>query len=153
MPGVRQDARPPGGRRDDAGGRDRDGRHALSVIAQLLEERRIKRVPVVQEGRLVGIVSRADLLRAIAAQTPQPDPVSKPDDRAIRERLLATIQAAEWVTAAFVNVVVTDGVVHLWGVVESDAQRDALRVAAERTSGVRAVEDHLGRLPPWSAAV
>jgi CBS domain-containing protein len=125
----------------------------LPVIAQLLEERRIKRVPVVREGRLIGIVSRADLLRALAVRKSPPEPVAKPDDRAIREQLLETIHPAEWVTDAFVNAMVTDGVVHLWGVVESDAQRDALRVAAERIPGVRAVEDHLGRLPPWSAAV
>ncbi len=89
----------------------------------------------------------------MAAWEPQTEPATKPDDRAIRERLLETIRAAEWVTDAFVNAVVTDGVVHLWGAVESDAQRDALRVAAERIPGVRAVEDHLGRLPPRSAAV
>ncbi len=125
----------------------------LSTIAQLLEERRIKRVPVVREGRLVGIVSRADLLRAVAARKSQPEPAPKPDDRAIRERLLETIRSAEWVADTFVNVMVTDGVVHLWGVIESDVQRDALRVAAERIPGVRAVEDHLGSLPPWSSAM
>jgi hypothetical protein len=91
----------------------------------------------------LGIVSRADLLRAVAARRPQPEPAPKPDDRAIRDRLLETIHSTEWITAAFVNVMVTDAVVHLWEVVESDAQRDALRVAAERIPGVRAVEDHL----------
>jgi CBS domain-containing protein len=126
----------------------------LAAIAQILEERRIKRVPVVRGERLVGIVSRADLLRAVAARWPRSDAAAgKPDDRAIRERLLETIRSAEWVTDAFVNVMVTDGVVHLWGVIESDVQRDALRVAAERIPGVRAVEDHLGNLPPWSAAI
>jgi CBS domain-containing protein len=97
----------------------------LHAIARVLEERRIKRVPVVREERLVGIVSRADLLRAVAARKPQPEPAPKPDDRAIRERLLETIRSAEWVTDTFVNVMVTDGVVHLWGVIESDVQRDA----------------------------
>ena len=125
----------------------------LPAIAQILEERRVKRVPVVREGRFVGIVSRADLLRAVAARKTQSELASKPDDRAIRERLLETIRSADWVTDTFVNVMVTDGVVHLWGVVESDVQRDALRVAAERIPGVRAVEDHLGKLPPWSSAI
>jgi CBS domain-containing protein len=125
----------------------------LPAIAQILEERRIKRVPVVREGRLVGIVSRADLLRAVAAGKASAEPAPKPDDRAIRERLLETILFAEWVTDTFVNVMVTDGVVHLWGIIESDVQRDALRVAAERIPGVRAVEDHLRRLPPWLPTV
>jgi CBS domain-containing protein len=122
----------------------------LPAIAQTLEEQRIKRVPVVREGRLVGIVSRADLLRAVAAGKGSAEPAPKPDDRAIRERLLETIRSAEWVTDTFVNVMVIDGVVHLWGGFESEVQRDALRVAAERIPGVREVKDHLGRLPPWS---
>jgi CBS domain-containing protein len=125
----------------------------LPAIAQMLEERRIKRVPVVREGRLVGIVSRADLLRAVAARKALAEPAPKPDDRAIRERLLETIRSAEWVTDTFVSVMVTDGVVHLWGAIESEVQRDALRVAAERIPGVRAVKDHMGRLPPWSSAI
>jgi CBS domain-containing protein len=126
---------------------------SLPAIAQILEERRIKRVPVVREGRLVGIVSRADLLRAVAAGKASAEPTPKPDDRAIRERLLETLRSAEWVTDTFVSVMVIDGVVHLWGAVESDVQREALRVAAERIPGVRSVKDHLGKLPPWSSAI
>lgn len=89
----------------------------------------------------------------MAARKAPPELASKPDDRTIRERLLETIRSADWVPDTFVNVMVTDGVVHLWRGIESDVQRDALRVAAERTPGVRAVEDHLGKLPPWSSAI
>lgn len=116
-------------------------------IASLLESRRIKRVPVVRDGRLVGIVSRADLLRGLAAHPPEPEGHSSTDDRAIREQLLRELRASRWASPASVNVVVKDGAVHLWGLVRTEEERQALRVAASNVPGVRAVEDHLVRLP------
>jgi CBS domain-containing protein len=124
----------------------------LGDIAQLLEERRIKRVPVVREARLVGIVSRADLLRALASgKAPAPVPAAV-DDQTIRNQILDTMREEELATIGYVNVVVTDGIVHLWGMVGSAAERAALRVAAESTPGVRAVEDHLAKAPPTAWA-
>lgn len=125
----------------------------VGEIAALLEARGIKRVPVVRDGRVIGIVSRADLLRGLASRKPEPAPAVAAGDRAVRERILENLRAAGVATPAHVNVVVTDGVVHLWGLVDSEEERRACRVAAEGVPGVRAVEDHLGRVQPWLRAV
>jgi len=113
---------------------------ALGEVADLMEQHRIKRVPVVHDGRLEGIVSRADLLRMLASGTVS---ISAEDtDRAIRNRLLSELRQQRW--AALLNeadIVVADGVVHLWGVVGS-GELKALRIVAENTPGVRDVEDH-----------
>lgn len=116
-------------------------------IATVLERHRIKRVPVVRDERLVGIVSRADLLRGLAAQSPQRETRPSADDRAVRERLLQELRASDWASPESVNVVVTDRVVHLWGIVRTEQERQAMCVAASNVPGVRAVEDHLVRLP------
>ncbi|MDQ2695421.1 MAG: CBS domain-containing protein [Pseudomonadota bacterium] len=120
-------------------------------IVRLLEERRIKRVPVVREGRLVGVVTRSDLLRGLIARREAPQPASAPDDQAIREAILKTLRE-EGMPDNYINIVVTGGVVHLWGLAHSDKERQALRIAAETTPGVRAVEDHLGRMRPGTLA-
>jgi len=121
----------------------------VGEIARLIERRRIKRVPVVEDGRLVGIVSRADLLRGLAAKTP-PGPAPSADDRTIRQQLLDTLGSAPWVTTRSINVIVTEGIVHLWGFVSSADERRAMVVAAREVPGVRAVEEHLADLPVTS---
>jgi CBS-domain-containing membrane protein len=121
----------------------------LPDVARLLEERRIKRVPVVRRGKLVGIVSRADLLRGLA-NAKLPSRKAKADtDRAIQARLLKALERESWVPLGPVNVTVTDGVAHLWGLVDSEEQRRALNIAVERVDGVRGVKDHLGHVPPY----
>lgn len=120
----------------------------LGEVAQLLEERRIKRVPVVHQGKLVGIVSRADLLRALASAKDR-TPAGGSSDQAIRERFLAVLDRESWAVLAHVNVTVTDGIVHLWGLADSEEQRRALLVAAEGIPGVRGVQDHLGTIAPY----
>lgn len=117
-------------------------------IARILEERRIKRVPVVRRGKVVGIVSRADLLRGLASVRARPR-TGRPTDRAIRERLIKRLEREPWAPLGQINVIVTDGVVHLWGLVDSAEQRRALQVAARDTAGVRRVEDHLGEVAPY----
>jgi CBS domain-containing protein len=117
----------------------------LGKIAKLLEERRIKRVPVVRSGKLVGIVSRADLLRALAAGSADSGPTLTMSDQDIRARFLGDLEAASWATPAYVNPIVVGGVVRLWGLVESEEERRALRAMAARIPGVRGVEDHLRR--------
>ncbi len=118
----------------------------LAEIADLMETRHIKRVPVLRERKLLGIVSRADLLRALAAHIALPGAV---DDRRIRDAVLAELRAQPWGgSPTGTTVIVEDGVVHLWGTVESDAERQARVVAAEATAGVRRVEDHMD---PWIA--
>lgn len=126
---------------------------SVSTIARLLEERRIKRVPVVRGRQLVGIVSRADLLRGLATQPAPLETSPSPDDQAIREQLMGTLRGAGWTRPEFVSVIVTDEVVHLWGLVASDEERHALRVAASNIPGVRGVEDHMDRVPAglWTA--
>jgi CBS domain-containing protein len=115
----------------------------IAEIARLLESRRIKRVPVLRDGKLVGIVSRANLLHALASRLQAPPPPAA-DDRRIRTALLAELRQHKWGTSvAQLNVTVVDGVVHLWGVVHSQEQRLAMRVTAENTPGVTRVEDHL----------
>jgi CBS domain-containing protein len=125
---------------------------SLAEIARLLEERHIKRVPVLRDEQVIGIVSRADLLRAVASQ-PGPPPAVAMDDRTIREQIWRAFQGAGLEASAHLNVIVTDGVVHLWGLVASDDERRALRIAAEGVPGVRGVEDHLGLLRPWLGSV
>jgi CBS domain-containing protein len=112
----------------------------LGEIADLIEEKCIKRVPVLHDGKLVGIVSRADLLRVLGSGAVN----SSDDDRdgSIRSRLLADLRKQRWTNCSESDVVVSDGVVHFWGIVGSEEERRALRVAAENTPGVRGVEDH-----------
>ena len=114
----------------------------LAEIADLMERRHIKRVPVLREGRLVGMISRIDLIRVLASGG-APDFATEIADRMIRDRLLAELHEQRWAEFNDANVIVTDGVVHLWGVVASATERAAMRVAAENVPGVRAVADHL----------
>src|SRR5215471_2001687 len=113
----------------------------LGEIADLMERHRIKRIPVVHDGKLVGIVSRADLIRVLASGAAN---VSNEDrDQAIRSRLLTELRQQKWAEVLNeADIVVSDGVVHLWGVVGSERERKALRIAAENTRGVQGVEDH-----------
>jgi CBS domain-containing protein len=121
----------------------------ISTIARLLEERRIKRVPVLSGGKVVGIVSRADLLRALAARPAPKADAARKDDRAILAELQKLLHEQHW-EADLLNVVVEDGVVHLWGLVESKDAREALVLAAEQVSGVKQVEGHFALPPSWT---
>jgi CBS domain-containing protein len=113
----------------------------LSEIATLLEKHAIKRVPIVANGQLVGIVSRANLIQAMASAKPGLDiPLS---DSKIRDRLMAHLTEQPWARLSLANVTVQDGVVSLWGMVPSEIEKRALRVAAEQTAGVRGVVDNL----------
>lgn len=118
----------------------------LEEIAIVLERKAIKRVPVLRDGKLVGIVTRADLLHGLvarAAQAVKPAPAAPPT----REAVIAGIRDAD-LSLDYVNVVVADDAVHLWGAVASVLQRDAIVLAAKRTPGVTRVENHLVVLPP-----
>jgi CBS domain-containing protein len=115
----------------------------VADIAAVLETNRIKRVPVLRDGRLVGIVSRANLVRALAMTISERPSGAEADDRTIRDRLLAEFRAQRWAEVAPENVMVKDGVVHLWSSYLSEEERRALIVAAEGIPGVRLVEDHM----------
>jgi CBS domain-containing protein len=118
---------------------------AVRDIVDLLEARHIKRVPVMREDRLVGIVSRLDILRALLAAGFGREPRLALSDDEIRDHLLHDLEKVGWATIAHINPIVSNGIVHLWGLVGSDEERHAIRVAAERIPSVRAVEDHLRR--------
>lgn len=115
----------------------------LGEVVGLMEKHNIKRLPVLSDGKLVGIVSRADLLRALAARQADPLPPPAKCDATIRAAMNDVLKNEEWAMSAMVNVIVSEGVVHLWGVIDSGDQRQALRVAAENIPGVTAVEEHL----------
>lgn len=116
----------------------------LGRVAALMEEHGIKRVPVMHNGKLVGIVSRADLLRAIATAKVDDAAVG---DTAIRQDILARLCESTGVEGAALGVTVSDGIVHLWGIVSSESERYAARVAAESVSGTKGVYDHLRVVP------
>lgn len=121
----------------------------VADIAVLLETRRIKRVPVLRDGRLVGIVSRANLVRALAMTINERPSGTEADDRVIREKLLAELKAERWAEVSPANITVKDGVVHLWSSYYSDQEKRALVVAAESIPGVRRVEDHMRPVPAY----
>ena len=113
----------------------------LHEIATLLEKNAIKRLPILENGQLVGVVSRANLLQAVASSRQLLEVT--PSDTAIRDRILASLRAEPWAHTGLLNVTVSDGVVDLWGVVESKTERKAIKVAAETAPGVRAVNDNM----------
>jgi CBS domain-containing protein len=113
----------------------------LHEVATLMEQNAIKRVPILDKGELVGIVSRANLLQAVASARRLLD--ISPSDKTIRERILSSLKAEPWAHISLLNVTVYGGIVDLWGVAESEAERKAIKVAAESTPGVCAVNDNL----------
>jgi CBS-domain-containing membrane protein len=124
----------------------------LEEIVELMERHRIKRVPVVCDGKLTGIVTRSNLMHAMVsmARTAPDKPQSDAD---IRDRLLAELKKQEWAPLAMTNVVVNNGVVELWGAIVDERQRAALKVAAENIAGVKAVKDHLVWIEPTSGVI
>jgi CBS domain-containing protein len=115
----------------------------LGDIASVLEKNGIKRVPVVTDGKLVGIVSRANLLQAIATIGKTIKTQGAVSDTALREKVVDQLYSVPLARPALVNVIVNDGNIELWGIVESESEKRAARVAAEATPGVGAVVDHL----------
>jgi CBS domain-containing protein len=121
----------------------------ISEVVELMEIHRIKRLPVLRRRRLVGIVSRANLIRALVAVAGKA-PVARVRDTEIRNRILAEIDGQPWSPGTSVDAVVRNRVVDLWGAITSETQRQALRTAAETVAGVRMVRDHLTKVDPLS---
>jgi CBS-domain-containing membrane protein len=119
---------------------------SLAEVADVLDTHRIRQVPVVSDGRLIGMISRADLVRALA-EVNITAPATRPDNGALQEAIWDQIKSQPWLKSAFVNLAVKDGVVELWGAVESNEQRRALKILVERVSGVKSVEDKVTLLP------
>lgn len=115
----------------------------LADVAGLLDEARIKRVPVVDDGKIVGIVSRADLIRALVRTARNEAPAEKRSDSDIQLALDAAIKSQPWASSFTLVTTVQDGVVHLIGIARSNEERKALVVLAENIPGVVRVEDQL----------
>ena len=114
----------------------------LEEVVRLIEKRRIKRVPVVRGHQVVGIVSRANLLHALAATAHELAPATA-SDGTIRDQLFAELQKQSWAPLAALDIGVRNGVVDLWGTITDERHRQALVVAAENIPGVKGVCDHL----------
>ena len=121
----------------------------LDEAVELMESRRVKRLPVVRDGQVIGIVSRANLLHALVSLAAAAPPVAT-SDVAIREALLAQFEKLTWAPSALVDPVVKDGVVELWGTITEEAQREALKVCAQNIPGVKSVVSHLTWIEPMS---
>jgi CBS domain-containing protein len=124
-----------------------DEQTPLEEVVRIMEKRRIKRLPVVREQKLVGIVSRANLLHALAGIASDIKPVTTSDE-AIREQLLAELGRQSWAPSALINAIVKQGVVELWGTITDERERQAIIVAAENVPGVKGVRDHLVWIEP-----
>jgi CBS domain-containing protein len=124
----------------------------LEKVVHLMERYRVKRVPVVRSDKVVGIVTRQNLIRALASLALAAHPVAA-DDAAIRERLLDELRRQSWAPVGLIDVVVKDGVVKLSGALTDERERQAIRIAAENIAGVKKVEDHLVWIEPNTGVI
>lgn len=124
---------------------------SLAEVADILGTHRVHRVPVLEGGRLVGIISRTDLVRKLAEAIPPP-PTVRPEDGQLHKAIWKEIKAQSWLSSAMINLSVKDGVVELYGATDSNAQRQALRVLVENVPGVRSVQNNVSLMPKTVAA-
>jgi CBS domain-containing protein len=126
----------------------------LEEVVDLMERRQIKRVPVVSGERLTGIVSRANLVQALASISREASSVTQTDE-IIRSLLLAELAKQKWGPPApvYVNPIVRNGIVELWGTIIDERERRALIVAAENVRGVKEVKDHVVTVDPVSGMI
>ncbi len=121
----------------------------LRNVVEIMERHHVKRLPVTRGGRMIGIVSRANLMRALAHLARNIDRAApQAGDSAIRDNILAAINKLDW--APHVNAIVKDGIAELHGVVTDHRERQGLVVAAENVAGVKEVHDHLVWVEPMS---
>jgi CBS domain-containing protein len=114
----------------------------LGDIASLLEKHRIKRVPVASNGKIVGIVSRANLIQALVNLNRAKTEASV-DDLTLHSNILEQLRSKPWVDPSTISILVNNGSVELWGIVDSETEKNAIRVAVEVTPGVRQVANKL----------
>lgn len=115
---------------------------SLNEIASLLEKHRIKRVPILKDGKLVGIVSRSNLVQALASAKPEGVTAAE-NDHMIRAEIIARLAEQHWTDFGDRNIIVVEGVAHVWGLVGSPCERKALVVLAEGVPGVTGVRDEM----------
>ena len=122
---------------------------SLDEVVSLMEKHGIKRLPVLHGGKLVGIVSRANLMRALLILLRSPaSPL--PSDRAIHDKILAAVDKEPWGPRRTISVVVREGTVELYGAIFDEREREALRVLVENIPGVEGIQDHLVFIEPAS---
>lgn len=124
----------------------------LTKVVELMEQYRIKRLPVTDGNRVAGVVSRADLLRALAVVVRAEHPTAG-DDRSLRVAVLDAFDKQPWTPLTTLNVTVQDGIVDLWGTITDENQRRGICILAENTAGVKQVNDHLVFVEPYSGTV
>ena len=120
---------------------------SLREVADLMLKHKIKRVPIVRDGAVLGIVSRVDLVKALISvggkvYSPQPPPPLS-EDHQPRRAIMTSVNGQGWAVAQWFDVVIRDGVVHLWGVAPSDSVRQAYVDAARKVAGVKSLENHM----------
>ena len=125
---------------------------SLEEVVRVMEKRQIKRLPVVRGEEVVGIVSRANLVHALAGMARELEPVAA-GDQGIRDRLLAELAKQPWAPVALIDVIVKNGIVDLWGTITDERERQAIIVAAENVPGVKRVNDHLAWVDALSGMV
>jgi CBS domain-containing protein len=127
---------------------------SIAQIAALMKVHNIKRIPILRNGAVVGIVSRVDILRGLISLSHGPEsPPAYRRDEELRREIYAACQGRSWSQARQVDVVVNGGVAHLWGVAPTDLVRQAYRAAAENVRGVKTVEVHMHIVPPPATRV
>jgi CBS-domain-containing membrane protein len=127
---------------------------SLEDVVETMENHRIKRLAVAEGGRVVGVVSRADLLRALVSHMRDAKPSTAPtDDRSLRDTILTAFEAASWAPMTTLNVTVANGVVDVWGTITNVDERRAICVIVENAAGVKTVHDHLVYVEPYSGTV
>lgn len=119
----------------------------LGEIATLMQRHRVKHIPIVRDGKVVGIVNRANLLQGLLAREPTSSPAPEANDT-VRALVASELARHGWTTRQATCIVADNGVVHLWGYVNSEAVKDAYRIAAENVRGVKRVENHMKVFPP-----
>ena len=124
----------------------------LETVVELMEEHHIKRVPVTEADRVVGVVSRADLLRALVSKSRSPETVQATDEE-IHAAILAGLEEQSWAPTTTLTITVKDGVAEVHGTITSEEERAAIRVVAENTPGVKAVHDHMVYVEPYTGTV
>jgi len=124
-----------------------DERTPLRDIAALMQRYGIKRVPILRDGKIVGIVSRANLLQGLLARQPSPTEDVAADET-LRASVTKELTRQGWASRLPTSILAENGVVHLWGYVDSSTVMDAYRIAAENVRGVKRVENHMNVLPP-----
>jgi CBS domain-containing protein len=120
---------------------------SLEAVVEAMERHRVKRLPVVRDNKIVGIVSRANLMHALASLDRDSQASAGPD-WSIRNQILAALGQQRW--APSINVVVRDGIAELWGTITDERERQGIVVLVENVPGVKAVRDHLVWIEPMS---